>query len=145
MSTGLLSIQWTAREPPLAPLAVAAAGPLALRLAERVLQYEDDALVRLSGVSGAGLLLLLGDAERLPWTDGAIYLGRDPEAPSLLLPTTLAPAVPASLVERAIALRFPALVAPVALLPQLSMLASAAAARSVDRAVLTGWLQGQRR
>ena len=36
--------------------------------------------------SDSDLPTMLGAAEALPWVDGVIYLGRDPRAPSLLLP-----------------------------------------------------------
>ena len=38
-------------------------------------------------------VVVLGATEALPWVDGVNYLGRDPDAPRLLLPTMLRPAV----------------------------------------------------
>ncbi|MCB9564908.1 MAG: hypothetical protein H6708_31365 [Kofleriaceae bacterium] len=51
------------------------------------------------------MLAVVGDAARLPWVDGVAYLGRDLAAPSLLVPTTLAPDAPPALVERALRAR----------------------------------------
>jgi hypothetical protein len=47
-------------------------------------------------------LLLVGQAAGELWTDGVLYLGHDPAAPSLLLPTALEPGVPLPLWERAL-------------------------------------------
>ncbi len=47
-------------------------------------------------------MIVLGTADTdLPWVDGAGYLGRDPAAPGLLFPTTQAPELHPSLLERA--------------------------------------------
>jgi hypothetical protein len=43
-----------------------------------------------------------GSAFRLPWVDGIEYLGRDPAAPELLLPTALEPNVSVSLLPAAL-------------------------------------------
>lgn len=74
---------------------------MAVALARRVLAEDDARLANWEGVAGRGLLVLLGASALLPWVDGAVYLGRDAAAPSLLLPCALAPDVAASLLERA--------------------------------------------
>jgi hypothetical protein len=63
-------------------------------------------------VSGPDVLLVVGD--ELPWADGVVYLGRDPDAPKLLLPTTLMPEVPVDLFERALLHKFADAAAPLA-------------------------------
>jgi hypothetical protein len=139
---------WRLREPPLAPLAVVARGPVAQRLAARLLRREDAALGALAGVAGEGLLLLLGEADALPWEDGVEYLGRDPAAPRLLLPTRHAPDVPAALLERAL-LDLPGAEAPgapaaggtrapLAVLRE-GLTVSARAARALSRERLASW------
>lgn len=130
--------EWEPRAVPLEPVAVAAVGPAARALARRLLLRPAEVVERLSGVTGPDLLLLLG--EELPWTDGAVYLGRDPAAPTLLLPTTLAPSVPIALLERRLARAFREVPPPVAVLPQFGILASAEAARAVSPEVLRAWL-----
>jgi hypothetical protein len=112
-----------------------------VRLARRALERDDEQLVRLRGAASGDLLLFLGDAEELPWADGAVYLGRDPDAPGLLMPTLLAPAVHAPLLERAFRRRFPDAGQPIAVLPGARVLLSAAAARPVDRVTLRAWLE----
>ena len=95
------------------------------------------------GQIGLGTLLLIGAAEELPWVDGVVYLGRDPEAPSLLLPTTLEPDVPAPLFERAILARARAAAPPIAVLVDtghVGALVGAGAARAVGRAELSAFL-----
>lgn len=113
--TGGIPVRWLPRPEPLAPAAAMATGAAVRRLAARLLWREDGALARLRGVAGPDLLLLLGPAEELPWIDGVSYLGVDPAAPALLLPTTLAPSVPPALLERAL-LRGPGREPPLALL-----------------------------
>ena len=137
-----LPIQWLPRPEPLRPTALAAQGQAALVLARRLLRDLDrEEPLGLSGTASADLLILLGEAESLPWVDGVQYLGRDPDAPSLLLPTTLAPSVAPSLLERAFLRRFPGLAPPLAVLPSLACVASAAEARPLDRERLRAWLE----
>jgi MoxR-vWA-beta-propeller ternary system protein len=138
----LLPLRWHTREPPLEPVAAAATGPAARALALRLLAMPDERLAALSGVAGAELLLVLGAGDDLPWVDGAQYLGRDPEAPGLLLPTALRPAVPLPLVERAAMLRRRTAPMPAALVLDPPLLVPLEDARPVDRAVLRRWLEG---
>jgi hypothetical protein len=77
--------------------------------------------------------VVLGAAAALPWCDGARYLGRDPEAPALYVPTAIGPDLPVSLVERAVLRLAPA---PVAVLPLEDRLVSVAAARPLARDAL---------
>lgn len=86
----------------LEPAAVAARGPAARLLAQRSLRLDDRTLSRLSGVHGHDLLLLIGEGRDLPWIDGVCYLGRDPRAPSLLVPCEREPTVPLELLEAAL-------------------------------------------
>lgn len=115
--TAAIRITWSPRAIPLAPVAVVASGPLAARLADRLLTFADDVLLRLRGVAGRDLVVLTGESSDLPWLDGVDYLGRDPLAPGLYIPTTLEPAPAAPLLERALRRRAPQLAAPLALLP----------------------------
>ena len=117
-------------------------GPVALALARRALAVEDAALARWSGVAGPGVLVLLGDTESLPWVDGVLYLGRDPAAPSLLLPCTLAPDVAPALLDRALVARAEA-GTPLAVLPRSGHLVPVGAARPVSRETLGAWLAKQ--
>jgi len=135
-------VAWSPRALPLPALAVAGVGPVALALARRALAVEDAALARWSGVAGPGVLLLLGDAESLPWVDGVLYLGRDPAAPSLLLPCTLAPDVAPALLDRALVARAEA-GTPLAVLPRSGHLVPVGAARPVSRETLGTWLAKQ--
>lgn len=136
-----LPVRWSQRAEPLEPLAVAGEGPVALALARRVLAEDDARLAGWSGVAGPDILVLLGPAVSLPWVDGAVYLGRDSAAPSLLMPCALAPDVAASLLERALLARTGNAGTPVAVLPSSGHLVSVGPARPVSRAALTAWLQ----
>lgn len=123
---------------------MAARGEAARALARRLLVRDDEALARLSGVAGPELLVVLGVAADLPWVDGAVYLGRDADAPALLLPTTREPSVPPVLAERALIARGQALNAapPLAVFLDPPLLASTQAARPILRATLQSWLEG---
>lgn len=135
-------VAWSPRTEPLSALAVAGVGPVALALARRALVEKDEALVRWSGVAGSGVLVLLGEETSLPWVDGAVYLGRDTRAPSLLLPCTLAPDVAPSLLERALVTRAQA-GTPIAVLPRSGYLVPVGPARPVSRVTLGAWLARQ--
>jgi hypothetical protein len=88
-------MKWLPREPPLEACAVVAFGEAAKKL--RVPKS-------MPCIRTAEMVLLIGDD--LPWADGVVYLGRDPAAPKLLLPTTLRPDVPLDLFERALLKKF---------------------------------------
>lgn len=136
-----LTVAFRPRAAPLAPVAAAARGAAARALAERLLARDDEALAKLAGVAAPDLILVLGESDALPWVDGVLYLGRDPAAPALLLPTALEPDVPAPLLERAVLARERA--APVAVLVEPRQLVSAAAARPVERARLAAFLRAE--
>lgn len=132
--TARREVRWAPRARPLLPIAVAALDAHVGALVRRALALPDDALARLSGVGSASIVVLLGDEDALPWADGVVYLGRDPDAPSLLLPTTLAPDVPVWLFARAAEQRLGAGGrAPLAVFPREGRAASVAAARPVSR------------
>jgi hypothetical protein len=136
-----VAVAWGPRDEPLAPLAVAARGRAARALAARLARCDDATLARLTGVAGPSLLIALGDGDVLPWVDGVVYLGRDPRAPSLLLPTALAPDVPVALLERALLGRGEALAAPLALFVDPPALVGVGAARPIERAALGAWIE----
>ncbi|RKG51242.1 hypothetical protein D7X30_36215 [Corallococcus sp. AB011P] len=133
-----LPVRWRPRALPLEPVAVAGVGPVALALGHRASRAEDATLASWNGVAGPDVLVLLGTSASLPWVDGAVYLGRDPLAPALLLPCAMEPEVAPSLLERALLAGQGD--APLAVLPASGMLVSVAAAKPVARASLTAWL-----
>jgi len=136
-----IPIIWTPRAEPLRPLALAAAGVEGRLLARRVLALEDNVFARLEGLAVGEWLVLFCPGEELPWTPGVRYFGRDPDAPLLLLPTALQPAVPAALVQRALVTQFAALRPPlVVLVPECRVL-SAQPARALDRGRLREWIE----
>ena len=144
--SGSLGLEWTDREPPLAPAGLVALGPDATLLAERLSRLEASVTKHLLGVISSPLppaergeykesdsslsprragvrgetgdiLALLGPHDWLPWSPGVIYLAPDPSVPTLFLPTTKRPALPPALVLAALTRRFPELRPPLALLP----------------------------
>jgi hypothetical protein len=136
-----LQISWQTRCLPLTACAVAARGEAARELARRTLARDDEELAKLNGVAGEGLLILFSEANVLPWADGALYLGRDEQAPSLLLPTTIAPDMPLALFERALRVRFAQLPLPLAVLPQWNLVLPCGTAQSVARRKLEKQLE----
>lgn len=130
------------RTEPLAPVAAAVRGPAAAALARRLLARDDAALATLSGVGGPSLLVLAGERDALPWIDGIVYLGRDPAAPALLLPTTLAPDVPPALLERAVLTRLQGSAPPIAVLVDPPALVPMGEARPLNRDTLQRWVEG---
>jgi len=136
VNTPLVPFAFRPRAVPLEPRAVAAHGPVAAALADRLLAMDDEALAKLSGVAGRALLIVLGEPVALPWVDGVLYLGRDLLAPSLLVPTALEPTVPLPLLERAILARAPSAAVPIAMLCDArSLSATAIAATGTARPI----------
>jgi len=134
-----VAVSWRPREPPLRPLAVVAVGAPARALARRLLSREGEELARLRGAATADALCVLGPEEHLPWADGVVYLGRDPAAPALLVPTHLETDVPLALLEAAVTRRVEG--TPVAVVPAPEMLIAVGAARPLDRGALMAWLE----
>lgn len=131
----MIPVRWEPREPPLEPRAVAGWGDVAAALLARLARCGDERLARLTGVAGDGVVVVLGAAEDLPWVDGAIWLGADPEVELLLVPTALRCDVPATWLARR--LGGVAGPGPVAVLPAADRVVPLAAARRVDRRALT--------
>jgi hypothetical protein len=123
------------------PAAVIGTGRVARALAHRLLRLADADLATLRGVTGDGLIALMGDAASLPWVDGVVYLGRDADAPRLLLPTTLRPTVAADVFERAIARHAGRQASPWAILTAPPRVIPLANALPVERAHVLRWLE----
>jgi hypothetical protein len=140
VTEGRIPLGWTPRDRPLDVRAVVASGAAARALGRRVAELDDEAMRSLTTVAGDDVFVVLGDASALPWIDGVTYLGRDETAPDLLLPTAMAPTIPAAVLEAAVRRRVPQL-APVAVLPAPARLIPCGAARAIDRGRLAAWLE----
>lgn len=93
-----LPLDWRPREPPLAPVAALAKDAVVAALAKAThARVEAGAVLRVAYAPHR--LLVLGAAADLPWADGVTYLG---DEDGLLMPTTLAPTLPADLVRLAV-------------------------------------------
>ena len=145
MSDSPLKIEWRARDIPLTPTACAGIGGVALTLARRLLRLADSELARYQGAAGGGVLIVSGEADLLPWTDGVLYLGRDPAAPDLLLPTALEPCLPLTLFESALRRSHPEWTLPLAVFPAHRRVVSLSAARPIYRQTLQNWLDSAER
>ncbi|MFN3200700.1 MAG: hypothetical protein ACE366_20040 [Bradymonadia bacterium] len=155
-------LQWHPRPHPLDPIAAVGWGrSTAVALGRRLLELSDDILALYRGVAGPEVLLVLDPrphgpdiapanaeptaAERpqappLPWVDGVHYLGWDPGAPGLLLPTHSSPSAPGELLSRALSRRAGPGQSPLAVLPDPPRIVPAGSARPIDRSSLTRWL-----
>lgn len=131
-----LALEWLPRADALAPQAALAEGEVAQRLLQRLLRFNDEALSQIAGVRGQDWLCILAERERLPWVEGIQYLGRDPEATALLVPTAHRPNVPLALLQRALLRRFPEVQPPLALCAASERLLSLGAAVAIERAWL---------
>ncbi len=120
--------RWVERAVPLAPVAVYAEGPARLRLRDALLRRAS--LAGLAGVGNATVLLVTG--EGLPWAEGVGYLGRDPDAPGVLLPTRRRPSVPLDLFASAVLARVAREGWPVAVIEP-GLLVPLGGARGLDR------------
>jgi hypothetical protein len=134
-------VTWRPRFAPLAPLGVAARGTAATSLAHRLLR-DPDSLSLFKAVGAPGLLVILGEDQRLPWVDGVVYLGHDKQSPSLLFPTNLEPSVPAALLERSLA-AVHNLRGPCAVLLDPSAIIPLSEARTLAHASLSNWLEAE--
>lgn len=135
-------MRWRPRFTPLLPVGVAARGIAAISLARRLL-LDVDSLSHYRAVGAPELLVILGEEKRLPWVNGAIYLGHESECPSLLFPTNLEPSVPAALLERSLAVVHKQN-GPCALLLDPPSLVPLAEARTFAKDSLIKWLEHDR-
>ena len=130
-----IKVKWLNRDVPLPPCAMIAFGDAAISLAEKLLSLDDERLETFQGVGGKQTIWIAG--ENLPWTDGAIYLGKDARLPAALLPTTLAPNIPLELFEQTLKIKFKSL-APFVVLPE--KIVPVGAAKILSRRALEIWL-----
>lgn len=137
-----MTLEFVPRGDVLEPAAVVATDAVARALGAHLMQSTDERLTRLAGVGGDGLLILLGPREALPWVDGVRYLGVDPAAPRLLLPTAQRPAIAVDVFERALFSRMPSLLPKLAVLIPARRVVSVADALPVQRERLQAWLEG---
>lgn len=134
-----LAPRWLPRHPPLRPVAVAGWGAAARALAAAALPQAEALSLHLDPEDDALVLVLMpgAPAAALPWADGATFLGVDPAAPALLLPTHQRPDLPLPLLAAAVLARAPAGGAPWALLPQRGRCLALGPARPAGAAALT--------
>jgi hypothetical protein len=138
---GQFEITWSPRQYALPPVAAAGRGEASLRLAQRLLQMDDDALGQLQGVAGTQLIVVQGRSDLLPWVRGVQYLGVDPSAPSVLFPTNYQPSFPAEVLAGALRVKRGAKEL-IALLPRPLLMVPLGSARPVSRVTLAAWLEG---
>jgi hypothetical protein len=137
----MMRVTFSPRAEILDPVAVAGLGRAARALARRLLRLTDERLRELRGAAGGDLLIILGETAALPWADGVAYLGRDPAAPRLLMPTLVRPDIASDVFEQVIARRAAALPSPWAVLFSPPQLFSVAHAAAIERDRLRAWLE----
>ena len=139
MKSNSLQITWHFREEPRVPVAVVASGETAKELAKKLLSFDAAQWANWKGIATSDTIVLLGEAESLPWVDGVSYLGSDERAPHLLLPTNREPNVPADLLQQALIEGSP-FPPPLAFVETRNMVVSLSHARELSRDVLKSWL-----
>jgi len=137
---GQLEITWSPRDYALPPGAAAGQAEVSLRLAQRLLQMDDESLGQLQGVAGEQLIVVQGRSDLLPWVDGVQYLGVDPSAPSVLFPTNYQPSFPPQLLAGALRAKTGTQEL-IALLSRPLLIVPMGSARPVSRATLAAWLE----
>ncbi len=135
-------LSWVTRETPLRPEGVVGAGPAALALGRRLMAMDEESLSQLKAAVSPELILVLGDESRLPWARGVTYLGRDPQAPTLYVPTARRPSLPLALFRRALLKRLPASREPLAVLPEPLRVIPMSACASIALTRLKDWVEG---
>ena len=99
-----LAVGWRPLEPPRVPEAVLGEGASVAALAGRAAdRLRTGAALR--AATSDGVLLVVGEAQHLPWAEGVTYLGHED---GLLLPTALTPDVPVDLLGQAVRQAFAA-------------------------------------
>ena len=121
------------------PAAVVASGDIAKDLVRKLLASDHTKWGSWKGVATSDAIVLLGEAESLPWVDGVSYLGSDERAPHLLLPTNRDPNVPSDLLQQALIEQSP-FPPPLAFIG--NIVVSLSQARELSRDVLRSWLTG---
>ena len=127
---------WRIRTRPLEPEGVVGIGSVGRVLGSRLLSRGDAEQYR--GVTCGEVLVVLGPEP--PWADGVIYLGKEPEAPGLWLPTLLEPTVHPALIARA--LRDRGCIGPIGMIPHQRLAIPLGDARPISSAHLTAWVEG---
>lgn len=133
-----ISISWSPTDTPLQPCVAVATDSIAAQLLQKLITMDDAALAAYKGVAGKNIVLISGDS--LPWVNGIRYLGSDPQAPNLFVPTNLQCNIPLALLDKAIKRQVAN--TPVALLPELNAMVSFQQALSVCRDLVSDWLEG---
>lgn len=131
-------IEWQNRAVSLDPCAIIAFDEAAINLAEKLLRLDEESLGTFQGASAKSLILIVGKGDSLPWTDSAVYLGKDERTPaSFLLPTTVEPKVSIELFKLILEKKFrhllPCVVLPKKIIPF-------GTAKKLSRAALERWL-----
>lgn len=139
MRSDSVKIKWHLRKDPLMPVAVVGFGDVAKDLARKLLTSDHSKWTNLKGVATSDGIVLLGEAESLPWVDGVGYLGSEQRAPHFLLPTNREPDIPSDLLQQALIEQSP-FPPPLALIEARNIVVSLAQARELSRDLLRLWL-----
>ncbi|WP_165665098.1 hypothetical protein [Metapseudomonas otitidis] len=97
--------RWQPRAQALEPRAALAWGEASRRLHARLLALPAEQLAGLQATAADDLLVVIGEADALPWVEGIDYAAPCEGAPELWLPTRLRPDAPLDLLARALAKR----------------------------------------
>lgn len=108
-------------------------------LVERLLAEPDERLGTLRGVFGAVGIVLIADADALPWLDGLVYVRACSGDATVWVPSTTRISVPEAVFVRALRRAHPSMQGTVLALPASRRLIPLAGARPLKRADLEAW------
>jgi len=138
-------VTWKSRRDPLPAVAVAGSGVTQCIIMERLRRRPASELADLKIVVAADHFVIFGESHRLPWASGGLYLGTDPRAPGLLLPTSLEPTLPIHLFEDVLRARYTTHGAQLAVFPKPLSLVAITNAKPVSDESVLAWLWNGRR
>lgn len=108
-------------------------------LVRRLLQETDEQLSALRGIDSPQGMVVLSDAEVLPWVDGLTYLRACVGEPLVWIPSTTAISIPEDLFAQALLAAHPELRGPLVALPDPRCLIPLHNALPLTRAHLGDW------
>lgn len=134
-------ITWFKRKSPLPAKLAAAIGATSIKLGRRLLAYENNRLEQFKAVASHNLLIIASENSQLPWVDAIIYLGCDPAATQLYMPTLLKPNLAVALLQKRCLQLYQQ--SPLAILPATNQIVALQSLQTIDKSSIRHWIRWQ--